>query len=111
MARRKKSADFDAILEKIPQEKKHIAQRLIDELLFMQDTLTDLKAKIRENGTTEQFIQGKQNFTREAPALTAYNKTIAQYSKLYKQLSDLIPKVQEAEKSNAVYDFLKDNAE
>ena len=104
---RRTNKEFNAILEKIPADKQYIAKQLVSELLFMQDTLKDLKEKIKEKGTTEEFKQGKQCFTREAPALTAYNKTVSQYSKLYKQLADLMPKSQEAEKSNAVYDFIR----
>lgn len=111
MARKKAVAELDAILERISDDKKYVAQKLIDELIFMQDTLTSLKRQIKQNGTEEQFIQGKQNFVREAPALTSYTKLISQYGKLYKQLTDLMPKTQEAEKSNAVYDFLKGGAE
>ena len=66
-----------------------------------------LKRKIKENGTEEEFIQGKQQFVRETPALKSYNTTVQRYSSLYKQLTDLMPKSVEVEKSNAVYDFLK----
>ena len=89
------------------RDKKYIGRKLIDELVFMQDTLTQLKRKIKENGTEEEFIQGKQNFVRESTALKSYNTTVQRYSTLYKQLTDLMPKSVEAEKSNAVYDFLK----
>ncbi len=111
MARKKKVAELEAILERIPEDKKYVGQKIIDELVFMQDTLTTLKRKIKEKGTEEEFIQGKQNFVRESTALRSYNTTVQRYSALYKQLTDLMPKTQEAEKSNAVYDFLKGGME
>lgn len=107
MARRKTVPELEAILEKIPSDKQYIGRKLIDELVFMQDTLTMLKRKIKENGTEEVFIQGKQQFVRETPALKSYNTTVQRYSSLYKQLTDLMPKSVEPEKSNAVYDFIK----
>ena len=107
MARRKHVAELEAILEKIPEDKQYIGRKLIDELIFMDETLTTLKRKIKENGTKEEFIQGKQQFTRESTALTSYNKTIQRYSTLYKQLTDLMQKSPEVQSSNAVYDFLK----
>ena len=107
MGRKKTVPELEAILEKIPADKQYIGRKLIDELVFMQDTLTMLKRKIKENGTEEEFIQGKQQFVRETPALRSYNTTVQRYSSLYKQLTDLMPKSVEAEKSNAVYDFLK----
>lgn len=110
MARKKVIAELDAILEKIPDDKKYVGQKLIDELVFMQETLTALKREIKLRGTQEFFEQGKQSFVREAPALTSYTKLIARYGAIYKQLCDLMPKTAEAEKSNAVYDFLKGGA-
>ena len=74
----------------------------------MQQTLADLKKQIKENGTIEHFEQGKQSFLRESPALKSYNMTIQRYSALYKQLTDLLPKEQEAEKAGRLYDFIKE---
>lgn len=107
MPRKKKVAELTAILEKIPEDKKYIGQKIIDELIFMDDTLVILKRNIKEKGTEEEFCQGKQQFTRESTALTSYTKMIQRYGSLYKQLTDLMPKTQEAEKSNAIYDFIK----
>lgn len=107
MARKKHVAELEAILEKIPEDKQYIGRKLIDELIFMDETLTTLKRKIKEKGTEEEFIQGKQQFTRESTALTSYNKTIQRYSTLYKQLTELMQKSPEVQSSNAVYDFLK----
>lgn len=104
---RKKNQDLDQILEKIPEDKRYIGQQLIDELIFIDETLTDLKILIRKNGTQEEFIQGKQQFTRESTALSSYNKMVQRYSTLYRQLTDLMQKTSEAPKTNAVYDFLK----
>lgn len=108
MARKKINTELKKILERIPENKKAVAGRLADELIFLQETLTDLKEQIKERGTVEQFIQGKQNFLRESPALKSYNITLKSYSTLYKQLTDLLPKDQETNKDNAIYDFLKE---
>lgn len=110
MARKKKIAELEEILERIPEDKKYIGRKIIDELVFMQETLTTLKRKIKENGTEEEFVQGKQSFVRESTSLRSYNTTVQRYSALYKQLTDLMPKTQEPEKSNAVYDFIKGGA-
>ena len=107
MARKKKIAELEEILERIPEDKKYIGRKIIDELIFMQETLTTLKRKIKEKGTEEEFVQGKQNFVRESTALRSYNTTVQRYSALYKQLTDLMPKTLEPEGSNAVYDFIK----
>lgn len=110
MARKKKIAELEEILERIPEDKKYIGRKIVDELIFMQDTLTALKRKIKENGTEEEFTQGRQNFVRESTALRSYNTTVQRYSMLYRQLTDLIPKSAGPEKNNAVYDFIKGGA-
>ena len=108
MARRKDP--LKELLERVPDDKKHIGAALVEELSFMGETLKRLKAQIRETGEVEHFVQGKQDFYREAPALKAYNTTVQRYGVLYKQLTDLIGKPSEAEKSSAIYDFLKEGA-
>lgn len=107
MARKKVVAELSAILQKIPEDKQYIAQKLIDELVFMSDTLTTLKRQIKTDGTQEEFIQGKQNFVRESPALTSYTKLIARYGAMYKQLCDLMPKSVDTDKGNALYEWMK----
>nr|DAR15342.1 MAG TPA: hypothetical protein [Caudoviricetes sp.] len=108
MTRKTMKAEFREILEKIPDDKKVIGKKLIEELSFMEKTLASLKRQIEENGELEHFQQGKQDFLRESPALKGYNTTVQRYSVMYRQLTDLMGKTQEAEKSNAVYDFLKE---
>lgn len=108
MARKSIKAEYRALLEKIPEDKKTIGLKLIEELSFMERTLASLKREIEENGEIEHFQQGKQDFMRESPALKSYNTTVQRYSVMYRQLTDLIGKSAEAEKSNAVYDFLKE---
>lgn len=103
----KKDTSYDQILKKIPEDKRYIGEKLITELTFMERTLYRLRAQIIETGEVEHFQQGKQDFLRESPALKAYNTTVQRYSVMYRQLTDLMGKSSEAEKSNAVYDFLK----
>jgi len=104
----KKEKSFDEILKKIPEDKRYIGEKLIGELSFMEKTLERLKKTIADNGEVEHFTQGKQDFLRESPALKAYNTTVQRYSVMYRQLTDLMGKSAEAEKSNAIYDFLKE---
>ena len=108
MARRKDP--LKELLERVPDDKKHIGAALVEELAFMSETLKRLKAQIRESGEVEHFQQGKQDFYRESPALKAYNTTVQRYGVLYKQLTDLIGKPAEVEKSGAIYDFIKEGA-
>ena len=105
---KKNTTTFDDILRKIPEDKRYIGEKLIKELTFIETTLERLRDQIAETGEVEHFQQGKQDFLRESPALKAYNTTVQRYSVMYRQLTDLMGKSAEAEKSNAVYDFLKE---
>lgn len=108
MGRKTIKAEYREILDRIPEDKKTIAKKLIEQLTFMEKTLDSLKRQIEEYGELEHFQQGKQDFLRESPALKGYNTTVQRYSVMHRQLTDLLGKSQEAEKSNAVYDFLKE---
>lgn len=102
----KDKKQFDKIIKLVPEDKKHIAEKLVKEITFMADTLDELKGNVKEHGAVDLFEQGKQKFMRESPALKAYNTTIQRYSLLYKQLVDLLPKTQDST-DNALYDFIK----
>ena len=51
-----------------------------------------MKKTIKETGSVEHFINGKQDFLRESPALASYNKLMKTYDTFYKNLINLIPK-------------------
>lgn len=99
---------YKKILQHIPEDKQPIAAKLIEELTFMEKTLKKLKDQIEAYGEVEEFKQGTQNFLRESPALKGYNTMVQRYSVMNRQLTDLMGKSQEAENSNAVYDFIKE---
>ena len=111
MRKKTQSSEYDEILQKIPEDKRLIGAKLITELTFMEQTLENLRKQIKASGETETFKQGSQNFLRESPALKGYNTTVQRYSVMYRQLTDLMGKSAEAERSNAVYDFLKEEAQ
>lgn len=95
------------ILKLVPQDRKDIAEKLIQRITFMAGVLDDLQENITENGTVDHFKQGKQEFFRESPALKSYNTTIQRYSLLYKQLVDLLPPPEiDDKKKNEVLDFI-----
>ncbi len=105
--RSKELRDLKKILKLVPQDRKSIAEKLIQRITFMAGVLDDLQEHIQENGTTDHFKQGKQEFDRESPALKSYNTTIQRYSLLYKQLVDLLPPPEiDDKKKNEVLDFI-----
>ena len=99
--------ELDDIIKLIPDDRKHIARKLADEIAFMGETLDELKTMVRQSGTVELFKQGKQEFLRESPALKGYNTTIQRYSLLFRQLADLLPKQTQDNADSALYEFIK----
>lgn len=91
---------YKKIFKNIGQDRLAINEDLLVNVAFMAVTLEDLQNEVHEKGVVEHFIQGKQNFLREQPALKAYNTTIKNYNSSMKILNDLLPsgeKVQEGE--------------
>ena len=87
-----KNKQLEQILKKVPTEKENEASLIANELRFVLDTTEKLRKDIQENGAVEHFINGKQDFLRESPAMISYNKLMKTYNTLYKILLELIPK-------------------
>jgi hypothetical protein len=75
--------NLNDLIDKIDPDKKEIAQKLIDEIIFLQDTLSDLKSAVKVFGVVDE--NGKTT-----PALNSYNQTIKSYSMCLKQLEILL---------------------
>lgn len=84
--------ELDTLYNKISEDKKSEGKLIYNELSFIIDTINKLKDEIKNNGAVEHFINGKQNFLRENPALTSYNRLLKTYDIFYKNLINLIPK-------------------
>ena len=95
------------ILKNIPKDRQPIGQSLFNEISFMQNTLVKLKEQVEADGPTSMFKQGSQEFLREHPALKGYNTTIQRYSLLYKQITDLLPKVEDKKEDDPLIKFIK----
>lgn len=79
--------------EKIEAKRKSTTQGLIHRAAFMRISLEDLEKELNENGFTELFSQGDQEpYLRERPTSKIYNSLNANYQKIIKQLTDLLPK-------------------
>lgn len=96
------------VIEKIPEDRQALATVLFKELVFVHNTMTDLKNQVEDEGAVDMFQQGKQKFLREHPALKAYNTTVQRFSLLYKQLMELLPPAEEVKKEvDELLDFVE----
>lgn len=84
---------LNTLFKNIDKRKRNVVQGLIERAAFMRVSLSDLEEDINENGFVEQFSQGNQEpYERKRPAADQYNTMSTNYSKVIKQLSDLLPK-------------------
>ena len=87
-----KIKEIDEILKKIPKEKQNEATLVSRKLVYLEEKLEELQKSIDETGVVEHFINGKQDFLRESPALASYTKLMKTYDTFYKNLINLLPK-------------------
>ena len=81
-----------------------VAYDLLEELVFMKETMDELKATVQLHGATYLFKQGEQEYLKENPAMKSYNATVTKYNATLKQLLSLIP--EQTEESDAFMDFV-----
>lgn len=93
----KKIEEFDLnslkdTIDTLDNDHKTLCGKLLNELMFMQDTMDELKKTIQEKGVVTTMCQGKYDIERSNPALNQYNTMIKNFSSCIKQLNELLPK-------------------
>ncbi|GGA56509.1 hypothetical protein GCM10007416_32130 [Kroppenstedtia guangzhouensis] len=81
-----------AIFSEVSEEKRKVADRLIERVAFMKITLQILEDDIKRKGPTYKFEQGTQKMFIENPAQKSYNAMINRYTTACAKLFDLLPK-------------------
>lgn len=97
------------IYKNIDKDNKAIIEGLIQRAAYMLVTLEDWEKDIMENGYYEMFTQSEKTdpYERERPVARLYNTMNANYQKIIKQLSDLVPKdVKVVEEDDGFNDFV-----
>jgi hypothetical protein len=80
-------------IENLPKDKQELCNNILNELIFMENTMNDLKKEIQDKGVVVDMCQGKYSIQRTNPALNQYNTTIKNYTSCIKQLNELLPSV------------------
>lgn len=80
------------IYKELPQKEFKTAEKLIDNIAFMSVTLEDLMEIVNHDSLIKETVNASQKFTKEHPALIAYNKMYANFLKGIQHLSSLLPK-------------------
>lgn len=95
-----KIKDILSYIEQLPEDsslKKRLTpdrlirfQRYIEELLYLEYVIVNLKADIADNGEIEVYKNGNQETRRTNPALTTYVDVIKAYNQLFRQASEIL---------------------
>ena len=115
MAKKKDTMPYEELeclkttFEELDNDKSKLALSLIDEALFLGQTLSVLKQKVKDYGVVTEMCQGKYSIDRENPALRSYNISIKNYQSLIKQITELLPTQNENPKGDGFDDFGADD--
>lgn len=91
---KKQSADIKElkkVFEETNDNRSKLALSLLDKAEFLEETLQELKARVKLDGVVTEMCQGDYTIERENPALKSYNTTVKNYTSVIKQLNDMLP--------------------
>lgn len=89
---KKETQKLNKLFKDLPDNKKKIAEKLIENASFMSITLDELKEDIKLYGVKETYVNGKDQFGfKESIESKTYNTMIKNYMNIIKQLNDMLP--------------------
>lgn len=89
----KEKKKLSIILENMDEKTRRTCESLIDDAAFMAVTLDELRKIIARDGPVERYQNGEnQKGLKKSAAVEAYDKMVNTYSKVTKQLVDMLPK-------------------
>ena len=99
MASKKKLYKLSEIIPLLPEDSLKIASGMIEDALFMENQLAQLRERIKKEGVDEKFQYG----SKQTAAMTTYLQVQKQYGIIIKYLTELMPR---EGKANANADLL-----
>ena len=98
------------LFKELPENKKKMTERLIENAGFMSITLEDLRKDIIKYGVKETYVNGKDQFGfKESIESKTYNNMIKNYMNIIKQLNDMLPQEKRIDEKDE-FDRFCDNA-
>jgi flagellar biosynthesis/type III secretory pathway protein FliH len=98
------------IAEALPEDKQKVTEGLIADAAFMAEQLEKLRAHITENGWSEGYQNGANQFGKKSSVeADAYVKVQKSYASVIKQLTDLLPEQSETTAGAEIMSFLNKN--
>lgn len=108
---KKELKKLKSIVSNIPKDKIKLVQGLIEDAAFMAEQLEVLRQHISENGWSEEYQNGANQFGRKTSVeADMYVKIQKSYAAVIRQLTDFLPDDKSAEKTeDELLEFLRDN--
>lgn len=89
---KKELAKLEKLFAGLPENERRFVAPLLQNAAFMAVTLEDLQVEINENGVTDQYKNGENQFGRKISAdIQAYNTTMKTYNTLMDKLMAKLP--------------------
>ena len=89
---KKETNKLKKLFKELPENKKKMAEKLIENASFMSITLDELKEDIKIYGVKETYVNGKDQFGfKESIENKTYNTMVKNYMNIIKQLNDMLP--------------------
>lgn len=89
---RKETQKLRKLFKDLTDNKKKMAEKLIENASFMSITLDELKEDIKLYGVKETYVNGKDQFGfKESIESKTYNTMVKNYMNIVKQLNDMLP--------------------
>lgn len=96
------------LFQAVDEEKVKVVGGLIERAAFLRIHLDELEDDLNGNGWTEWFSQGDQDpYKRSRPEAEQYHKLNANYQKIVKQLTDLLPKAERPAQDDGFEGFVR----
>ena len=104
---KKETNKLKKLFKELPNNKKKMAEKLIENASFMSITLDELKKDIKLYGVKETYVNGKDQFGfKESIESKTYNTMVKNYMNIMRQLNDMLP---EEKKTNIDDEFERFN--
>ena len=89
---RKETQKLKKLFKDLPDNKKKMSEKLIENASFMSITLDELKEDIKVYGVKETYVNGKDQFGfKELIESKTYHTMIKNYMNIIKQLNAMLP--------------------
>ena len=103
---RKETQKLKKLFKDLPDNKKKMAEKLIENASFMSITLDELKEDIKLYGVKETYVNGKDQFGfKESIESKTYNTMVKNYMNIIKQLNDMLPEEKKINEDDEIERF------